>query len=218
MIFWKDRKYFNQHCSTLALMTSGPENSSVVWAVLCISCNHGLYPLSCQQNLPFPYSCDNKKCLQTLKTCPSGGKFTHGWEPLIIQYLEHNKNLKSQKRVIVVFNIGKNDNWRLVAQTGKNLPAKQVPGFNPWFWKISWRKEWLPTLVSLLGELHGQRRLEGCDEVRKESNTTEQLTCTPTHTQREVDPLTNLNKPKTLNYRKTHSSSKLMDCSNEISV
>ena len=69
-----------------------------------------------------------------------------------------------------------------MAQTGKNSPAKQAPGLNPWFWKISLRKEWLPTLASLLGELHGQRRLEGCHEVRKESNTTEQLTCTHMHT------------------------------------
>ena len=145
-----------------------------------------------------------------IKKCPSGGKFTHGWEPLIIQYLEHNKNFKSQIRVIVDFNVGKNDNWRLVAQTGKNSPAKQAPGFNPF---LAWR-------IARTEETGGLQW--GC----KKSNSTELLTCahtrkhthTHTHTQREVDPLTNLNKPKTLNYRKTHSSSKLMVCLNEISV
>ena len=31
------------------------------------------------------------------------------------------------------------------------------PGFYPWVGKIPWRREWLPTLVFLLGEFHGQR-------------------------------------------------------------
>ena len=30
------------------------------------------------------------------------------------------------------------------------------PGFNPWFKKIPWRREWLPTPVCLPGEFHGQ--------------------------------------------------------------
>ena len=33
--------------------------------------------------------------------------------------------------------------------------------FNPWLRKIPWRKERLPTPVSLPGELHGQRSLAG---------------------------------------------------------
>ena len=33
--------------------------------------------------------------------------------------------------------------------------------FNPWVWKIPWRREWLPTPVCLLGEFHGQRSLVG---------------------------------------------------------
>ena len=30
-------------------------------------------------------------------------------------------------------------------------------GFDPWVWKISWRRAWQPTLVFLPGESHGQR-------------------------------------------------------------
>ena len=49
--------------------------------------------------------------------------------------------------------------------------------FNPWLRKIPWRKERLPTPVSLPGELHGQRSLAGYSPWgRKESDTTEQLT------------------------------------------
>ena len=34
-------------------------------------------------------------------------------------------------------------------------------GFDPWIGKIPWRREYLPTPVSLLGEFHGQRSLAG---------------------------------------------------------
>ena len=51
----------------------------------------------------------------------------------------------------------------LVAQMVKNLPAMQeIQVFNPWVGKIPCKKEWQPTPVFLLGELHGQRSLEGC--------------------------------------------------------
>ena len=33
--------------------------------------------------------------------------------------------------------------------------------FDPWVWKIPWRREWLPTPVFLPGEFHGQRSLVG---------------------------------------------------------
>ena len=49
----------------------------------------------------------------------------------------------------------------VVAQTVKNPPAVQETGFDPWVEKILWRKEWLPTLVFLPGEFHGQRNLVG---------------------------------------------------------
>ena len=35
------------------------------------------------------------------------------------------------------------------------------PGFDPSFGRIPWRRDWLPTLVLLLGELHEQRSLAG---------------------------------------------------------
>ena len=34
-------------------------------------------------------------------------------------------------------------------------------GFNPWIGKIPWRREWLPTQISLPGRFHRQRRLAG---------------------------------------------------------
>ena len=36
--------------------------------------------------------------------------------------------------------------------------------FNPWVGKIPWRREWLPTLVFLPEESHGQRSLEGLSQ------------------------------------------------------
>ena len=47
----------------------------------------------------------------------------------------------------------------LVAQMVKNLPAVQRPGFDPWVGKTPWRRKWLPTLVFLPRESHGQRSL-----------------------------------------------------------
>ena len=34
-------------------------------------------------------------------------------------------------------------------------------GFDPWVWKIPWRRKWQPTPVFLPGKCHGQRSLEG---------------------------------------------------------
>ena len=51
------------------------------------------------------------------------------------------------------------------------------PRFDPWVWKIPWRREWLPTPVFLPGEVRGQRSLAGYSpRGHKESHTTEQLT------------------------------------------
>ena len=35
----------------------------------------------------------------------------------------------------------------LVAQMVKNLPVMWEPKFDPWVWKIPWRREWQPTPV-----------------------------------------------------------------------
>ena len=53
----------------------------------------------------------------------------------------------------------------LVAQTVKDLLAKQKPGFYHWVRKIPWRREWLPTPVFLSVEFHGQKSLVGLQRV-----------------------------------------------------
>ena len=59
--------------------------------------------------------------------------------------------------------------WRRI-----RLQCKR-PGFDPWVRKISWRREWQPTPVCLLGEFHGQRSLVGySSRGHKESDMTEQ--------------------------------------------
>ena len=69
------------------------------------------------------------------------------------------------------------------------------PGFNPWVWKISWRRKWLPTPISLLGEFHGQRRLVGYSPWgHKELDTTELLTLSPSLFTRE--PWLKRNEPR----------------------
>ena len=50
--------------------------------------------------------------------------------------------------------------------------------FSPWVRKIPWRSKWLAISVFLPGEFHGQRNLAGYSPWdRKESDMTEQLTC-----------------------------------------
>ena len=46
--------------------------------------------------------------------------------------------------------------------------------FDPWAWKIPWRRVWQPTLVIKLGKFHGQRSLAGYSPwVHKDSDTAE---------------------------------------------
>ena len=48
--------------------------------------------------------------------------------------------------------------------------------FDPWVWKMPWRREWLPAPEFLPGEFHGQRSLAGYSPCgRKKLDTTEQL-------------------------------------------
>ena len=58
----------------------------------------------------------------------------------------------------------------LVAQLVKNLLAVQEIWFNPWFGKIPWRRERLPTPVSWSGEFHGLYSPWGCKEIDKRSD------------------------------------------------
>ena len=45
----------------------------------------------------------------------------------------------------------------LVVQLVKNWHATWRPGFDPWVWTITWRKNQLPIPVFLPGEFYGQR-------------------------------------------------------------
>ena len=47
------------------------------------------------------------------------------------------------------------------SSVGKESACNAEANFNPWFGKIPWRREWLPTPIFLPGESHGQRRLVG---------------------------------------------------------
>ena len=67
-----------------------------------------------------------------------------------------------------------------VALVVKNPPANagdiRRHRFDPWVWKIPWRRKWQHTLVFLPGEFHGQRSLAGYRPWgHKKSDTTEEL-------------------------------------------
>ena len=65
----------------------------------------------------------------------------------------------------------------LAAQKVRNLSAMQETWFDPWVWKIPWRRKWLPTPVFLPGEFQGRGNLAGYSPWgHKESDTTEPLT------------------------------------------
>ena len=64
-----------------------------------------------------------------------------------------------------------------MAQTVKNLPAMQETRFQSLGQKDPWRREWLPTPISLPGEFHGMGSLAGYTPWgHKQSDSTEQLT------------------------------------------
>ena len=64
-----------------------------------------------------------------------------------------------------------------MVQIVKDLPAMWETRVDPWVGKISWRREWLPTPVFLLGKPSGQRNLAGYSPWgHKESDMTERLT------------------------------------------
>ena len=49
-------------------------------------------------------------------------------------------------------------------------------GFNPWVWKVSWRRNWQPTPVFWPGKFHRQRCVAGnAPWGYKESDITERL-------------------------------------------
>ena len=54
-----------------------------------------------------------------------------------------------------------NVNYSTRGSDGKSLPAMQETWIRPWVRKGLWRREWLPILIFLPGEFHGQRSLAG---------------------------------------------------------
>ena len=54
--------------------------------------------------------------------------------------------------------------------------------FDPWVGKIPWRREWLPTAVSMPGESHGRRSLVGYSPWGCKGSDTTEHTHTHTHT------------------------------------
>ena len=64
-----------------------------------------------------------------------------------------------------------------MAQKKRTCLQCRRPGFNPWFGKMPWRREWQSTPVFLPGKFHGQSSLVGYSPWgHKESDWTEQLT------------------------------------------
>ena len=64
----------------------------------------------------------------------------------------------------------------LVAQSVKNLSARQETWVLSLGWEDPWRREWKPTPIFLPGEFHGQRSLVGYSpRGHKELDPTEQL-------------------------------------------
>ena len=64
-------------------------------------------------------------------------------------------------------------------------------GFDSWFRKIPWIREWLPTVVFSPGEFYGQRSLVGYSPwAYKELDKTEQLTLLLFHFQCDLSPYT----------------------------
>ena len=61
---------------------------------------------------------------------------------------------------------------------GKHLPRRQESQVWSWVRKISYRREWLPTLVFLPGEFHGQRSLADYSPWgHQKLDTTERIIC-----------------------------------------
>ena len=74
----------------------------------------------------------------------------------------------------------------------KSLQCRR-PGLSPWVRKI-WRREWLPALAFLPGEVNGQRSLAGYNpRGHKELDPTEQSTDTRRTQHKEMAPVWALN-------------------------
>ena len=95
--------------------------------------------------------------------------------------------------VFIVENVDR-EHWGWWHRWQRICPQSRRFRFDPWVRKMPWRKEWLPTLIFLPRESHGQRSLVGYSPWgRKELDITEQLskrahTCAHTHTHTHTHP------------------------------
>ena len=93
-------------------------------------------------------------------------------------------DVQEQARGLLVQGLGFSGHVRLreasfMAQRVENVPEVQETRVQPLSGAGPWRKEWLPTLVFLSGEFHGQRSLVGYRSWGcKELDMTEEITHT----------------------------------------
>ena len=100
-----------------------------------------------------------------------------GWEDPLEKVLATHSNILAWRILWTVYSMESQRVRHDWVKTVKSLPAMQETGFNPWAWKIPWRREWLSIPVLLPRKLHGQRSLTGYSpRGHKESGMTEWLT------------------------------------------
>ena len=97
--------------------------------------------------------------------------FVPSWQRLTCQSVQEQKSIcPLERQQIDTWLSWRLQWWRICFQCRR-------PGFNPWYGKMPWRREWQPTPLSLPAEIHGQRSLAGYNPwIRKESDTAEWLT------------------------------------------
>ena len=78
-----------------------------------------------------------------------------------MKQLSHSLNVQFTSGIYILR--GMLINWRLLKWHSGKESACQCGRhrFNPWVWKIPWRRKWQPTPVFLPGKFHEQRNLVG---------------------------------------------------------
>ena len=106
-----------------------------------------------------------ERLLQRLAFDPGASSL---WRALLCKYrsrwLLAQRNVPSDGTLAYTTNdLRQTGTWASqVALVVKNRPPKQETmrqEFGPWVGKVSWRRAWQPTPVSLPGEFHGQKSL-----------------------------------------------------------
>ena len=178
--------FFNSHITHLCIFANSSHSGksgqalfsvmvtdSPIWVTKC-SLKHGIFAMSLGSRssprvypLPFVFTCQ-------LQWCTGGNHKIASDNGL----LNIQKFCNPVVKPLVAWKLGFLDG----SDSKKNCLQCRRPGFDPWVLKIPWRRDGLPTSVSLPGEFHGQRSLVGyCPWGHKESDTTEPVA----HTQLE---------------------------------